>query len=166
MGTSPGSFTPTRVPKGVLNVTVHFQSSMGDGLGGLKGTICLTCVNDIVIWARDDAELVRRVDLALGVLMDRGMFSAAHKAVVKRKEVKWCGGIYSRMQARHDSKQVEPLLNVRWPTTAGELLPFCRQSTGSGQRRLTSHSWFDHCKACWKTCYKEGNETNTAQTGG
>lgn len=98
---------------------------MDEVLRGLMRKVCLTWVDDIIIFrARDDVLLVRRVIMALGRLMDRGLFATAHKTVLYRKEVKWRGRIYTGIEVRYDLERVDALFRVHRPTMVRELWHF------------------------------------------
>lgn len=127
---SLGLFSPTRVPQGVSSATVYPESTIEDVLRELMGKICLTWVDNTIIWPRDDAESVRGVDRVLGWLMNRGMFAAGHEAVLYMKKVECCGRTYPGMQTRHDPERVEALLRVRRSTTAVELWHFLQAING------------------------------------
>ena len=95
MVTTGGLYTPTRVPQGVLNATAYFQATMAEVLTGLIGKTCFVWVDDVVVWAMDQEELLGRLEAILARLVERGLFVAAHKAVFFRDEIKWCGRLYS-----------------------------------------------------------------------
>lgn len=85
---SSGLLTQIWVPQRILNATVHFISTLREVLRGSMGKICLTWVDDIVMWPRDNVDKVRRLDTVLERLVDRGLYAAIHKIVLHRKEVK------------------------------------------------------------------------------
>ena len=57
-------------------------------------------------------------------LLERGRFAAAYKAVFFRKEIKWCGKIFSGQSVSHDPDRTQGLSELRRPETAGELMQF------------------------------------------
>lgn len=81
--------TPTRVPQGVLNAKAYFQAVMADVLKGLLGHTCLVRVDDVVMWASDEAELLGRLEAVLDRLLERGLYAAVHKAVLHGPKIRW-----------------------------------------------------------------------------
>ena len=81
-------------------------------------------VDDAIVWARDAETLLTRVEAVLERLIERGLFAAAHKAVLFRREIKWCGRIYSGEATIQDPARVQGLLDLRRPETGGELMHF------------------------------------------
>ena len=64
---------------------------MDDVLDGYIDEICLVWVDDIVIWGETPEILLKRLLAILDRLLERGLFAAAHKAVLFGNEIKWCG---------------------------------------------------------------------------
>ena len=85
MVTPEGSFTPRRVPPGVLNANGYLQATMGDVLDRYIDKICLVWVHDIVIWGETLGILLKRLLATLDRLLERDLFAAAHEAVFFRK---------------------------------------------------------------------------------
>ena len=54
--------------------------------------LCLVWVDDIVIWGETPEILLKRLLAILDPMLERDLFAAADKAVVFRKEMKWCVG--------------------------------------------------------------------------
>ena len=113
MVTPGGWLTPHRVLPGVLNATGYFQATIGDVLDGYIDKICLVWVDDIVIWGEKPETGLKRLSAILGRLLDRGLFAAVHKAVLFRKEIKWCGKILSGQTVSHDPERTQEVSELR-----------------------------------------------------
>ena len=81
-------------------------------------------VDDVVIWGRDAAELVARLKVVLARLVGVGLFAAVHKAVLYRREIKWCGRVHSGEATLPDPDWIQGLLELRRPETGDELMHF------------------------------------------
>ena len=86
--TGDGLFMPTRVPQGVMNVTLYFQGMMTEVLGHLVGHACLIYMVDVKVIGRSMEELIVNLRAVLLRFMERGLFLAAHKLVLFASEVK------------------------------------------------------------------------------
>ena len=110
-----GLFTPRRVPPGVLNPTRYFQATICDVLEGYIDKICLLWVDDIVIWGKTPEIHMKWLLVILDRLLERGRFTAARKADLFRKEIKWCGKILSGQTVRHDPERAQGLSELYRP---------------------------------------------------
>ena len=122
--TGDGLFTPTRVPRRVMNATSYFQGMMMEVLGDLVGRACLIYVADMKVIGWPVEELVVNLLAVLLRCIKRGLFLAVHKLVLFAKEVKWRGKLYSGTAVRHDPGRVRGLVEIRRPETVGELINF------------------------------------------
>ncbi|CAN0274258.1 unnamed protein product, partial [Scytosiphon promiscuus] len=57
--TPEGLWKPRRMPQGCCNATAHFVGVMDHVLGSLIGDVCVVYVDDIVIFAKSELELVQ-----------------------------------------------------------------------------------------------------------
>ena len=73
MVTPEGSFTPRRVPPGVLNATGYLQATMGDVLDGYIDEICLVWVDNVMIWGETPEILLKLLLAVLDRLLERGI---------------------------------------------------------------------------------------------
>ena len=115
--TPEGLFTPTRVPRGILNATAYSQ-------GVMAGLNCKIWVDDIVWWRVDEHNFPNTLNKVLGRLEDVGLIAAAHKCLFFDNEITWCGKVYSGGQVSHDRERLSGLASMRRPQTASELMQF------------------------------------------
>lgn len=71
-------------------------------LGSLIGDVCVVYVDDIVIFAKSQLELVQRARMVLERLQHHRLYASAEKRVFFTTEVNWCGKLYSASGVRHD----------------------------------------------------------------
>ena len=78
------SFTPTRVPQGVLNAAAFFQGVMTELLVGIK---CKIWVDHVFFYADTEDELWDTIDEILARLESVGLFAAAHECTIFSREI-------------------------------------------------------------------------------
>jgi hypothetical protein len=122
--TEDGLFTPTRMLQGSLNATAHFQAQLRKVLAEYYGTFCLLYVDDLLIWAKDEAELLERSRLIWGRLHSALLKCAASKLVLYTERILWCGRYADGEGVWHDPQRVQGLLDMREPESAGELMQY------------------------------------------
>lgn len=59
IATPGGLYTPTRVPRSILNATSYFQATLTRVLEGLN---CMIWVDDVIYWGLDEADLLTTLD--------------------------------------------------------------------------------------------------------
>lgn len=62
--------------------------------------------------------------IVLDRLKARSIYVAVDKVPLFRREMRWCGKVYSVATASHDPERMQGLATMRWPETVGELNPF------------------------------------------
>ena len=89
--TRRGLFQFKRMPFGFCGAPASFCRVMRHVLGDYIGTICLCYLDDIIIFARTQKELLERLDLILKRLHDFGLKVKPSKCVLFRTEIKFLG---------------------------------------------------------------------------
>lgn len=82
MVTPRGMFACKRVPKGVLSTMVYFQGAMRDALDELIDNVHH-------IWGDPAGELVQRLEAVVTQLMERSLYTVAHKGILLRQGISW-----------------------------------------------------------------------------
>lgn len=90
----------------------------------INDKICFIRVDVVVIWGKMAEQWISWVELVLAILEERGLFVAAHEEVLYRKEMQWCGNLYSGDRMDHDPDRVQGLVEMRLPENAGKLQHF------------------------------------------
>ena len=121
IATPGGLYTPTRVPRGILNATSYFQATLTRMLEGLN---CMIWVDDVIYWGLDETDLFNTLELILERLEEVGLYAAAHKCTFFETSITWCGKMYSQWQVKHDPERLTGLATMRRPETAAELMQF------------------------------------------
>ena len=66
----------------MLNVTGHLPATKGDILEGFIDKICVVGMDDVVIWGEMPEAHLKRLLAILDRLLERGCYSAVHKAAL------------------------------------------------------------------------------------
>ncbi|POM72578.1 Hypothetical protein PHPALM_10679 [Phytophthora palmivora] len=119
--TDKGIFTPTRVPQGSTDAALHFQSTVEMVLGDLVNKCVIVWIDDLLVFANTQEELVGAIDVVLTKLDEHGLILNPKKSTVFLKEVRWCGRIINQHGVGHDPERIQALREMPSPTTAAEL---------------------------------------------
>lgn len=66
----------------------YLHRVLRDVLHGLIDDVCLVWVDGVVIWGDTAEELVQPLEAVLTRRIERGLYTAAHKAVCFREEIR------------------------------------------------------------------------------
>lgn len=108
--------------KDIINATEYFQAVTGKILGG-DGWAMLSglgrgCSDLGAGWSHFGG--THRG--CLEHLIARGLYAATHKAVSHQPDVTWCGCVYSGTATVLDPERTQGSLDLRRPSTGGELM--------------------------------------------
>ena len=113
--TDSGVFTPTRVMQGSADGVAACQSAMQQVLGDLLYNGCLLWLDDVLIYAKTEAELVSLVAKFLARVAEYGVKLNPAKCDLFLTEVKWCGKLISYDGVRYDPARIEALRSLSYP---------------------------------------------------
>ncbi|OWY98193.1 hypothetical protein PHMEG_00031098 [Phytophthora megakarya] len=122
--TDKGIFTPTRVPQGSTDAALPFQSTVEMVLGDLVNRNVIVWIDDLLIFADTQEELVDAIDAVLTKLDEFGFVVNPKKSSLFLSEVRWCGRIINKHGIGHDPERIRALREMAIPTTAAELQQF------------------------------------------
>ncbi|KAK1930096.1 Transposon Tf2-9 polyprotein [Phytophthora citrophthora] len=127
--TDKGVFTPTRVPQGSSDAALHFQSTVEMVLGNLVNKCVIVWIDDLLVFANSQEELVDATEAVLKKLDEHGLILNPKKSAVFLTEVRWCGRIINKHGIGHDPERIRALREIPTPATAAELQQFLCAST-------------------------------------
>ena len=120
----PGdSMSGSGYPLGLKNAPAAFQRCMESCLEGLNNEICVTYLDDILVYSGSFEEQVDRLRQVLQAARKHGMKLRAAKCHLFQTEVKYLGRIVSAEGHRPDPGDTEAVLHLKDkpPTTVGDI---------------------------------------------
>jgi len=112
------------LPFGLSNAPASFQRLMDLTLAGLNWQICLTYLDDVLIYAKTYDELCKRLEIILKKLSDANLKLRLEKCKFGDTEVKYLGHIISERGIRPDDSKLEAIKLMKEPKTTKELKSF------------------------------------------
>eukprot|EP00736_Rhodelphis_marinus_P010119 Rmarinus@m.1922 len=122
--TPDGIYTPTRVPMGGRTSAEHFQACMDHVLGDLILAVCLVYLDDILVFAESEDELVQNLAKVLAALGSAGIKLSPRKCTLFETSVKWCGVVVHDGRVAMCPERIEALSGMGRPVNAAELQQF------------------------------------------
>ena len=118
-----GLYEWVRIPFGLKNAPAAFQRCMESCLEGLNNEICVTYLDDILVYSGSFEEQVDRLRQVLQAARKHGMKLRAAKCHLFQTEVKYLGRIVSAEGHRPDPGDTEAVLHLKDkpPTTVGDI---------------------------------------------
>jgi hypothetical protein len=114
-------YTPTRLIQGSRNAAGIFQAVMTGVLDGLLHKICVVYIDDILIYARSEEELITNTLAIIRRLHQHRFKISAKKIVFYQQETKFCGRIFSAAGVQFDPNYVKAIVQMSKPNNASEL---------------------------------------------
>ena len=102
------------MPLGLRNAVATFQRLMDLVLNGLNLEICLTYLDDIILFSRNLDEHLHRLEMLLRRLGEVNLKLKPSKCVLLQKEVNFLGHVVSAKGVSTDPDKIK--LIVEWPT--------------------------------------------------
>lgn len=110
-----------RVPFGLSTISGFFQAMMNNILSGLVGNICLVYVDDILVMAKTEEEMVERLQLVFQRLREYQFKLNLQKCKFGHSEMRILGLLCSAKGIRPDPERTVKVTNYPVPTTKKKL---------------------------------------------
>ena len=112
--TRRGLFKFTRMPFGLSGAPASFCRLMSIVLSDLLWVICLSYIDDVIIYASTEEQLLERLDIVLTRLREVGLKLKPSKCVLFRSEIEFLGHVISPDGIKPVPQKLDAIRN--WPT--------------------------------------------------
>ncbi|UYV79019.1 hypothetical protein LAZ67_17000657, partial [Cordylochernes scorpioides] len=112
------------MPFGLCNAPATFERMMDKLLAGLKWTICLCYLDDIIVYATSFKEHIERLGKVLRCIQQAGLCINHEKCRFGSREIKVLGHLVTESGIRPDPDKIEAITNFPTPKTATEVRSF------------------------------------------
>jgi hypothetical protein len=119
--TDRGIFTPMRLIQGSKNAAGPFQAVITEVLGDLVNKVCVVYIDDVLIYANSEEELVTNIITTITALHNRRFKVSAKKTTFYKRQIKFCGRIISAAGVSFDPTFINAITNMTKPVTATQL---------------------------------------------
>ena len=117
--TAFGVYQWLRVPKGLKCVPSYFQHILqSEVLGGLMYEICELYIDDVIIFADSEEEMVFNLHQVLARLHSRGITVSSDKCSFGLEEIEFMEHILSNEGLHFTRSKLDKVLNISLPQTA------------------------------------------------
>ena len=118
-----GLYEWERFPFGLTNTPSAFQPFMEDCLSGHRDEICVTYLDDVIVFSKSFEEHVEHLQLVLNRLSSRGVKLKASKCKFFQREVCYLGYVFSKNGYKPNLSNIEAITSLqdKPPRTIGEL---------------------------------------------
>ena len=120
---SQGLYEWERIPFGLTNAPSVFQRFMEDCLHGLRDEICVSCLDDVIVFSKSFEEHVQHLQIVLNRLSSHGVKLKASKCKFFQREVCYLGHIIAENGYKPNRSNIEAITSLQHkpPKTIGEL---------------------------------------------
>ncbi|UYV79893.1 hypothetical protein LAZ67_18000997, partial [Cordylochernes scorpioides] len=112
------------MPFGLCNAPATFERMMDKLLAGLKWTICLCYLDDIIVYATSFKEHIERLGKVLRCIQKAGLCINHEKCRFGSREIKVLGHLVTESGIRPDPDKIEAITNFPTPKTTTEVRSF------------------------------------------
>ena len=112
-----GFYECNRMPFGATNAPATFQRLMESCLGDLNLNWCIIYLDDVVVYARNVKEHLKRLEGVFQKLKDAGLKLKPSKYQLFKKSISYLGHVVSEEGVHTDPKKIETVQNWERPTT-------------------------------------------------
>ncbi|GMF25827.1 unnamed protein product [Phytophthora fragariaefolia] len=117
-------YSPTRVPQGAMDSSVHFQNQMQKIFADVLYTSLLLWIDDILVHAKSARTLLDALRIFFDRVRKHGLRLSAVKSCLFKKTAKWCGRMISGEGISHDPARLHALATLPLPSTGADLQQF------------------------------------------
>ena len=122
--TRGGTFEWIRMPMGLKNAPVTFQRLMDSLLAGLKWSICMVYIDDIIVIGKSFGEFLSNLTAVLSRLAAARVSLRADKTRLALTEVVFLGHVVGRDGVRPDPEKLRAVREYPVPQTAVAMMSF------------------------------------------
>ncbi|UYV72292.1 K02A2.6-like [Cordylochernes scorpioides] len=112
------------MPFGLCNAPATFERMMDKLLAGLKWTICLCYLDDIIVYATSFKEHIERLGKVLRCIQQAGLCINHEKCRFGSREIKVLGHLVTESGIRPDPDKIKAITNFPTPKTTTEVRSF------------------------------------------
>ncbi|UYV79636.1 K02A2.6-like, partial [Cordylochernes scorpioides] len=112
------------MPFGLCNAPATFERMMDNLLAGLKWTICLCYLDDIIVYASSFQEHMERLEKVLKCIQRAGLCLNPEKCLFGSKIIKVLGHLVSEEGIRPDPGKIEAIINFSTPKNTTDVRSF------------------------------------------
>ena len=119
-----GFFECKRMPFGLTNAPATFQRLMETCLGDLNLHLCIIYLDDIVIFSKDLASHLKRLEAVFWKLEEAGLKLKPSKCELFQRQLAYLGHVISAKGVATDESKIEAIKNWPTPTNITEVRSF------------------------------------------
>jgi hypothetical protein len=119
-----GFYEFNRLPFGLVNIPVTYQTLMEEVLGNLHLDICFIYLDDLIIFSKTYEDHLDRIKRVLQRLRESGLKLSPKKCMFFQEKVKYIGHIVSKDGIEPDPTKIEKVTNWPHPSTPEEVRQF------------------------------------------
>jgi len=119
-----GLFEFNRLAFGLCNSPATYQRLVDVLMSGLQWQVCLTYLDDLLIFAKNHTEMLDRLRQVLNRLSRGGLKLRLEKCRFFQKKLKYLGHVISEAGVQPDPDKVDAILNISVPKTPKQLKSF------------------------------------------
>ena len=119
-----GKYQWNRVPMGLKGATSYFQMVMTDVLGDLIQNICEVYIDDIIVYAQSEDELIANLDRIFAKIAAAGLVINPRKCVSGKSEVVYVGFVINKDGIRVSQEKSDVVQKIARPATLHDLRSF------------------------------------------
>ena len=119
-----GQFHWNRVPMGLKGATSYFQMTMTNILRGLVHDIREVYIDDVIIYATSEEELIRNLDLVFARIAEYGLVINPRKCATGNSQVEYVGFIINKYGLTISADKRDVVRRIARPATLHELRSF------------------------------------------
>ena len=122
--TNRAKYEWNRVPMGLKGATSYFQMLMTNLLGELVGEICEVYLDDIIVYAQSEAQLIERLELILAKIRAAKLVLSPPKCKFGKTEIGFLGHTINADGISFTRDQKDGVLKLSRPKSASQLRSF------------------------------------------
>ena len=113
--TPDGLWQFKKMPFGLCNSPASFQRMMDIVLSGIKWSVCLIYLDDVIVFGRNLQKHLQRLDTVLGAIKGAGLLLKTTKCSFGETSLKMLGHIVDTYGINPDPDKIQAVEEFRWP---------------------------------------------------